>query len=144
VSNVFLGIIAISVLVMATIQVALIVFAAKAAKRVGDVVSRLESDVRPIVENLKTMTADAARASASAATQVERVQQSVETLAQRVDEIVVAFREQILAPARDGLAFLQGFKSILSILRDGGSGAGRSASRARQSHVEDEDALFIG
>ena len=52
--RVFLGIIAVAVLVMAIIQVAAIVFAARAARSVGEAVSRFEQDVRPIVANLQT------------------------------------------------------------------------------------------
>ena len=63
-SDVFLGVIAAAVAVMAIIQVAAIVVAMRAARRVGDAVSRLETDVRPIVANLKSMSADAARAAA--------------------------------------------------------------------------------
>ncbi len=60
-TNVFLGIIAIAVLVMAVIQVAAIVFAMSAAKRIGQVADRLEQDLRPVVSNLQTITSEAAR-----------------------------------------------------------------------------------
>ena len=42
-TDVFLGLIALAVIVMAAIQVAAIVFAARAARQVGDAVSRLEA-----------------------------------------------------------------------------------------------------
>ena len=75
VNDVFLGTIAAAVLVMAVIQVAAIVLAARAARRVGDAMARLEQDVRPIVANLQAVSSDAARAAGLAVAQVERADQ---------------------------------------------------------------------
>ena len=71
-SDVFLGIIAVSVLVMAAVQVAAIVMALRAARRVSRLTSQIEQEIRPVVANLQAITADAARATAIAAAQVER------------------------------------------------------------------------
>jgi hypothetical protein len=146
VTELFLGIIAAAVLVMATIQVAAIVFAARAARRVGDAVSRLEQDVRPIVANLQTISADAARVTTAAAAQAERAQQTVgavldrvEAVSGRVEDTLRTIQDGILAPARDGLAFLQTLRSILASFR-----APATPPRPRGGSSEDEDALFIG
>jgi hypothetical protein len=138
VTDVFLGVIALAVLVMAIIQVAAIVFAARAARRVGDAVSRLEDDVRPIVANLKAMSADAARATSSAATQVQKAEQMLGDLSRRVDDTVATLQHTILAPARDGLAVLHGIKAALAAFRSSETGG------TRAPHPEEEDALFIG
>lgn len=137
-TDLFLGIIALAVLVMAIIQVAVIVFAARAARRVGDAVNRLQEDVRPIVMNLQAVSADAARATASLATQVEKTEQMLGDLSRRVDDTVGALQHSILAPARDGLAIIQGLKAALAAFRAG------PRQRPRGNHVEEEDALFIG
>lgn len=137
-SDVFLGIIAVAVLVMAIIQVAAIVFAARAARRVTDAVSRLEQGVQPIVTSLQQVSADAARMTASAATQVERAGQLLEEIAGRVDGTMTSLQETIIGPAREGLAFLQSLRSILSVFRPAG------AARKPGAPSDDEDALFIG
>jgi outer membrane murein-binding lipoprotein Lpp len=62
VSDVFLGIIAVAVLVMASIQVAAIVVVARMARRLDRFADRLEQDIRPVVASLQALTADAARA----------------------------------------------------------------------------------
>lgn len=146
-SDLFLGIIAVAVVVMASIQVAAIVFAARAARSVGDAVSRFEQDVKPIVANLQTLSADAARATASATAQVERTQKTVEAVLTRVDgmtarveQTLQAVHEGILAPAREGYAFVQAIRSIFSAPRP----SRRPAPRTRPVAGEDEDALFIG
>jgi hypothetical protein len=62
VSEVFLGIIAVAVLVMAAIQVAAIVVAARMARRLDRFADSLEHEIRPVVASLQALTADAARA----------------------------------------------------------------------------------
>jgi len=61
VTDVWLGIIAVAVLVMAVIQVTAIVFAMSAARRIGQVADRLEQNLNPVVSNLQTITSEAAR-----------------------------------------------------------------------------------
>ena len=145
-SEVFLGIIAFAVAVMAIIQVAAIVFAARAARSVGDAVTRLREDVRPIVASLQTLSADAARATASATAQVERAQKTVEAALNRVDAVgarveqtLQTLQNGILAPARDGFAFLQGIRAVFASAR-----TSRPAPRSGPAAVDEEDALFIG
>lgn len=118
-TDLFLGVIALAVLVMAAIQVAAIVFAARAARRVRDAVDRLEQNVQPIMANLQVMTSEAARASSAAAAQVQRAEQLI------------------------GEAFgtVQGIVAALASL---GKGSGREASRKRPAAAEEEDVLFIG
>lgn len=62
--QVFLGIIAVAVVVMAAIQVAAVVVAARLARRVDRFADRLEQDLRPVVASLQALTEDAARATA--------------------------------------------------------------------------------
>lgn len=145
-NDLFLGLIALAVLVMAGVQVAAIVFAARTARTVGEAVSRLERDVRPIVTNLQTMSADAARATAAASAQVERMQKTldavldrVDTASVRVEQTLQTIQEGILVPVREGFGLLQMIRSLFS----SGSGA-RSAPRPRPTPADDEDALFIG
>lgn len=140
-SVVFLGVIALAVVVMAIIQVAAIVFAARAARRVGDAVSRLERDVKPIVANLQVVSSEAARVSAAAAAQVQRAEQLITDLARRVDETAASLQAGILGPAREGFAVVQGIIAALAAFREG---TRRDGSRTRPAPAEDEDALFIG
>lgn len=139
-TEVFLGIIAGSVLVMAVIQVGVIIFAARAARRVGDVVARFEEDIRPIVANLRTASADAARVTAVAASQIERADQFVTRFQGRIDQLLHAFQESLLRPGREALGLLQALRRIIF---GGWTGSRRANSRKGQS-TEEEDALFIG
>jgi hypothetical protein len=141
VNDLFLGLIALGVMVMAIIQVAAIVFAARAARRVGDAVARLEDDVRPIVANLKSMSDDAARATAVAAAQIDRAEKMIGDLSKRLDDTLTLVQNSIVRPAREGFAILQTLKAAFSAFR---SERSRDQGRNRPGNAEDEDALFIG
>ena len=125
-TDVFLGIIAAAVLVMAVIQVGAIVLAARAARRVGEAMARFEEDVRPIVANLKSVSSDAARISAVAAAQAEQAEQVVSRLRDRIDSLVQALQE-----------------AIRRIFPWTGWWSRRADPRRRQP-TEEDDALFIG
>ena len=137
-SDLFLGVIAGSVVVMAAIQVAAIVFAVRSARRVGDAVSRLEQHVTPIVADLQTISSQAARATSVATAQIERAEQLITDLSRRVEETATALQSSIIRPAREGLAVVQGVIGAFSALSQ------RPAPRPRPAQADDEDPLFIG
>jgi len=139
-TELFLGIIALAVLVMAAIQVAAIVLAAKTARRVDRLADRLEQDLRPIVNNLRTATAEAARASSLAAGQLERADRLFNDLGNRVEGILTSVQETLIAPAREGFAWLSGLKAALAAFRELRESTQPSATAA----VDEDDALFIG
>jgi hypothetical protein len=138
-TELFLGIIALAVLVMAAIQVAAVVLAARTARRVDRLADRLEQDLRPIVNNLRTATAEAARASSLAAGQLERADRLFTDLGNRVDGILTSVQETLIAPAREGFAWLTGLKAALAAFREL-----RENTEARPAPVDEDDALFIG
>lgn len=125
-TEVFLGIIAVSVLVMASIQVAAIVFAARAARRVGEAMARLEEEMRPIVANLRIVSADAVRISSVAAAQAEEVEQALARLRERL--------EALLQAVQDAIRRIFPWTSWWS----------RRADPRKRQPTEEEDALFIG
>jgi hypothetical protein len=114
------------------------VFALRAARRVDEAVSRFEQKVAPIVANLQALTADAARASSVAATQVERATRMMTDLTRRIDDTAAAVQSSIVGPAREGYAIFQGILAALAAFRAGPPNAKRSGA------TEEEDALFIG
>jgi hypothetical protein len=138
VTDVWLGIIAVAVLVMAVIQVAAIVFAMSAARRIGQVADRLEQNLNPVVSNLQTITSEAARMTTLAAAQVERADRMFADLARRAEQVMAAV-PTLLGPAGKGLAFLNGIKAALAAIQEL-----RRSSRRGAAHPDEEDALFIG
>ena len=137
-TNVLLGIIAVGVLVMAVIQVAAIVFAMSAARRIGRVADRLERDLSPVVSNLQAITSEAARVTALAAAQMERTDRLFADLSRRAEQVMAAV-PALLGPAGKGLAFLNGIKAAVAAIYEL-----RRSSRRGPAHPDEEDALFIG
>jgi len=138
VTNVFLGIIAVAVAIMAIIQVAAIVFAMSAARRIGQVADRIEQDLRPVMSNLQAISSEAAKAASLAALQMERADRMFADLARRAEQVMSAV-PSLLGPAGKGFAFLNGIKAALAAIQEL-----RRSSRRGAAHPEEEDALFIG
>jgi hypothetical protein len=143
-SDLFLGLIALGVLVMATIQVAAIIAVIQAARRVGALAGRFEQDVKPILVNLQKVSEEAARASSQAAAQVDRLDTLVSSVARRVEETAATVQQTILQPARDGLAFLQMLRNVVSGFRETREPAGEPKAANPPKAAPDDDELFIG
>jgi hypothetical protein len=139
VNDIFLGIIAVSVLVMAAVQVVVAVLALRAAERMTRLTSQLEQDIRPVVANLQAVAADVARATTVAAAQVEHADRLFTDFAGRLDETLAAVQSTVLSATRGSGAWLAGLKAALGVLRDL-----RQSPRPRSASVEEEDPLFIG
>jgi hypothetical protein len=138
---VFLGIIAVSVLVMAAIQVGAVIAGARLAQRVNKLADQIQQEVRPLSAHLQTVAAEAARASTLAAQQVERADRLFADVSQRVEETVTLMQEAVVQPARQSMAVMAGFKAVVATLR----GLRHQPPRGKAVRQdEEEDSLFIG
>ena len=79
----------------------------------------------PLVANLQTIGAEAARASALATAQVERADRLFADVSAKVEETTSVVQQAIMAPAREGLAVMAGLRAALTSL------ARRPAGRRR-------------
>jgi uncharacterized protein YoxC len=136
-SEVFLAVIAVATLVMAIVQIGVIVAASRMARRVEQLVDRVDREMKPLFGNLNAISAEAARAASLATAQVERADKLFADVAARVNQAMNDVQASIGTPAREGRAIISGFKAALQALRD------LRAGRSRGSRAEDEDALFI-
>jgi hypothetical protein len=139
-SGVFLGVIALAVTVMAVVQVGVVVFGARLARRVEQIAAQVDRELKPLITNLNVVGQEAARAAELASLQVERVDQLFGDIAARVEDTANTLQSAIITPAREGMALVQGVKAAFDALRDIRSA--RSPSRATRQ--EEDDALFIG
>ena len=138
----FLGIIAFAVVVMAMIQVGAIVAGIRLARRVDQLTTQLDQEIKPLIANLTTLSAEAARAAALAAKQAERLDRVFGEMVQRVDQTLIAAQEFVTGPARQGMAIMAGVKAVFDAFR-----GLRESSRRRAASgpaVDDEESLFIG
>lgn len=136
---IFLGLIAVAVIVMAGVQVGLIVMASRLARRVDRLADDVEHTVKPLIANLQAMSADAARAAALATAQIERVDRMFADIGAKVERTLDTVQRTLVAPAREGFAVISGVRAALAALRDL-----RDQPRRRPAVADEEDPLFIG
>lgn len=141
--EVFLGIIAVAVAVMALIQVAAIVAGVRLARRVDDVARQLELDIKPLLTNLTAMSSEAARTAALAAAQVERLDSLFENVIRRADQTLTSAHRFLDGPAREGMAVISGVRAAFSALK-GLRESSRRRSAVRGAAIDEDESLFIG
>ena len=140
--EVFLGVIAFAVMIMALIQVGAIFAGIRVARRVDQIATQLDTEIKPLIANLTALSGEAARAAALAAKQAERLDRVFGELVQRVDDTLAAAQEFVTGPARQGMAIMAGVKAVVDSFR-----TLREASRRRSAPrpaVDEEESLFIG
>lgn len=143
-SVIFLGVIALSTLMMAVIQVGAIIYSARLARRLETLLGRLERDIQPMLERVTAISTEAARMSALATQQVERVDQLFADIQERTEQVVTVVQQAIITPAREGAALFSALRSTFAALRGlRPNGNGRQQQRPPRG-VEEDDALFIG
>jgi hypothetical protein len=137
-SDVFLGVIAGATLLTAIAQIAVIVVAGRAARRVAQLAEQFERDMKPVFVHLNAIGRDAARAASLAAAQVERADKLFSDVALRFEHTVATVQDTVIGPVREGRALISAFRAAMQAVRDL-----RQNGRARQGRGDDEDALFI-
>jgi hypothetical protein len=138
-AEVFLGVIALATLTMAVVHVSVIVGGWMMARRVNRLLAGVEQQMQPLIESVNAIAQDAARVTALATTQAEKVDRLVTDLSVRIEQTANTVQDAVLKPLRDGAAMLAGVRAAIDVFRD--VGGRRGAGRTRP---EEEDALFIG
>lgn len=133
---IFLGVMAVALVVMAATQVLVSLTLLRATRQVTESVAALQRDLRPLIDKATKITDDAARVTALALTQVERIDRLVGTLSVRVEETFGIVQEAIVQPMKQGAAFMAAFRAVIGAIREW---QGRSAAPR-----DDEDPLFVG
>jgi len=138
-AEVFLGVIALATLTMAAIQVGVIVYGIGVARRLNQLLTQVEREMKPLADSVNTIARDAARISSLAAGQVERVDRLVTDLTSRIEQTATTVQDAILRPLREGAAIMSGVRAVIDVFREL---TGRT--EPAPARKDDEDALFIG
>jgi hypothetical protein len=134
---VWLAVMAISLVVMAVIQVGLIVAVLLLVRQVNGAVQEVRREIRPVIEKLNRIADEAGRATSLASTQLERIDEFLATTFAGIEETVSIVRDLASGPVRQGAAFVAAFRAIAGALRR------RAASDAPAGRDED-DTWFVG
>ncbi len=135
-TEVWLGVIAVAVAVMAILQVVVLLRLSQVAREASAATRDLRRELTPLIAKAHKIADDAGRVSALALTQVERVDQLFESTALRIDETMQTVQETLIRPVRQGAAVMAGVKAVLAVFR-------ARQDRGRYDR-DDDDALFIG
>jgi hypothetical protein len=133
---IWLGVIAVSVALMALIQVVVLIAIARLALQAVRGVRELRSEIRPLIEKVNQVADDARAISGMAALQAVRLEEMLASAAARFDETMGAIHSVVTGPLRQGSAVVAAIKAIFSAF-------GRKSDGSRH-HRDDEDALFVG
>ncbi len=138
-TNWFLAAIAAATGVMALIQIGVVIYGYVLARRVNRLADRVEREIDPFLGKVREMSNDATRATKLAVAQVERADQLMAQLARRAEATLDVVQDVLIAPARRGLALIEGLRAMFSSVRK--SAAARSDDT---KSAEEDEALFIG
>lgn len=137
---IFLGVIALAVSIMAAIQVGVVVYGARLARRVDALATQVDREIKPLLTHLNSIGEEAARATTLAAAQVERVDRLFADVSLRVEETAAAVQSAIVAPAREGMALISGVRAAFGAFK----GMRKAGAPSHAAAPDEDDPLFIG
>ena len=137
--SLFLAAIAAATGVMALIQVGVLIYGVRLARRMNRLADRVEREIDPFIVKVQDMSNDATRATKLAVAQIERADQLMSRLARRAEETIDVAQQALVTPVRQGLALIEGFRAMFSSLRSPAESESDDAKSA-----EEDEALFIG
>jgi hypothetical protein len=130
-----LATIAVTTVVMATVQVVLLLRTARLAQQAAEATDEIRRELRPLIAKAHRIADDAGRATSLALAQVERVDRMLTTTTARIDDVVGAVHA-IVQPLKQGAVWGSVIRAALAWF-----GRGSAPDGAKR---EDEDALFVG
>ena len=139
---IWLGVIAVSIALMAMIQIGLIIVSLRVARQLSAAADDIRKEIKPLVEKVHRIADDAARATSLASIQIERIDQILSTTTARVDEGLSILRNAVGGPLRQGYAVALAVRAAISAFsRRSDRDTRRPSSAATR---DEEDALFVG
>ena len=117
-STLLLSVIATATVIMAVVQIGVVVFAARLAKRVSRLVDVIEHEIKPTLARVDAVSSDVARVTSLASNQAERLDQITSQLIEKIDEILTLADRSVFAPLKQGAGVLFGLGAALSAFRD--------------------------
>src|SRR5262245_66376311 len=114
----FLGIIALSSLVQAGFLIGLAIGARRLGRRVDEIQTRVDRDLKPTLESLSRISRNLAEVSDTAVLQARRIDDLIADTVEKVEDatsVMRAFVTRPLGPLGDILAFLRGLRRGIEV-----------------------------
>ena len=145
---IWLGVIAVSIGVVALVQIGLVIVSLRVARQLSETANDIRKEIGPLVDKVNVIADkvsqiadDAGRATALATTQIERIDEILSTTAARIDEGLNIIRHAMGGPLRQGYAIALAVRAAISAFSRRSSRADRASASAAH---DEEDALFVG
>jgi ElaB/YqjD/DUF883 family membrane-anchored ribosome-binding protein len=141
---VFLGVIALSSLIQGALLLMLARGGLRLTRRIQDLQTRIEREVKPILDDVNAVSRNVAQVSDLASAQVHRIQDVIAETTRKIEdtrEEIKAVLAHPVAALGDAVAFLKGVRRGLEVYRQlGGFEAHTKGSTRRYA---DDEHLFI-
>ena len=137
----FLAAIAVATWVMALMQIGVVIYGMRLARRVNRLADRVEREIDPFLGKVREMSNDATRATKLAVAQVERADQLMAQLARRAEAILDMAEQVLVEPARRGLALIEALRAMFSSVSERDE---PRSDETKATETEEDEALFIG
>lgn len=131
--TIWFALVAVALLTMAVVQVVTAIQITRTAKEVSRTVVELRRELRPLIDKLSRIADDAARGTALAVAQVERVDRVLGSVTQQLDDTLRTIKRAVVEPMRHGSLVLAVVKAVIAGFR-----------RPPRREAEEEDPLFVG
>jgi hypothetical protein len=112
----FLAILAISTLILAVVQAAVVIAGFVLARRFTDAVSKMEKATLPLLSRVDAMAVEGL-ALESVPDQLGRVERATSDVMSRIDQTAQRVQSYVLTPARQGVALLAGARAVMQVFR---------------------------
>ena len=139
-STVFLGIMALSLAVMALVQVWLIVTGLRVAQKLGMAIDDIRRELRPLMDKVNRIADDAGRATSLARQQVERVDEFMATATGRINDTLGILQGVVSGPVRQGAVVMSVVRAAMAVFRQWQTRPGARGPR----DPDEDDAWFVG
>lgn len=143
-AELLLGVIAVSVFLMAVVQVGAIIAGLRVARRVDQIATEFETGVKPLIANLTALSAEASRAATLAASQVERFDRLITEMSAKVEHTLAVAQHFVTGPAQNGVAIVAGIRAAVGAIRGMRESTRRRSAARATTFEEEEESLFIG
>ncbi|MEO8482275.1 MAG: hypothetical protein ABI634_08710 [Acidobacteriota bacterium] len=140
-ATVFLGIMAVSLAVMALIQVGLIIAGIRVAQKLGAAIDDVRREIRPLMDKVNQIADDAGRATSMARQQVERIDEFMATATSRIDDTLGIVQSLMSGPVRQGAVAMSAVRAVMGAIRQWQS---RKTARPTPQDHDEDDAWFVG
>jgi hypothetical protein len=115
--HILLGVLALSTLIIAAVQVAVVIAGFVVARRITTTLSKIEIAALPVLARVDAMATEGLSTLESVRDQLGRIEHVTTDVMSRIDLTVQRLQSYVMRPARQGAALLAGARAVAQVFR---------------------------